>query len=415
MKLKLPLLPEFTMWESRKEVTPQVQEKRSLISGIGLQYGVLGAEQTTAISMQLSAVYAAVECISNALAALPFEPIRQLPNGTKEVDYTHSSYELLNIQPNKIQSRFTFIKTLVTNVLLQGNGYARIIRDNTGNPIELRLLNPYEVVMFISEDRSYTYYTHGKLKEPIPSEDMIHVLGFSYDGLRGVSVLSHAANATATATSADTQAKNFFNNGSNMSGIMQVNSALDDTQASEIKLGFRNALTSDGGGIMVIGGDMEFMPISVSSADAQLLETRKFSVLEIARFFGVSPVKLFDTSSTTYSNIENSQLAFLTDTVSIWCEKIENEFVRKFYRPSERVFLKPTFDVMALLRADMLTQSSYMAALFNVGGYTVNEVRKKVGNPVFENERANTPFVQSSMLPLDYDFTATSKQDNNTK
>lgn len=415
MKLKLPLLPEFTMWESRKEVTPQVQEKRSLISGIGLQYGVLGAEQTTAISMQLSAVYAAVECISNALAALPFEPIRQLPNGTKEVDYTHSSYELLNIQPNKIQSRFTFIKTLVTNVLLQGNGYARIIRDNTGNPIELRLLNPYEVVMFISEDRSYTYYTHGKLKEPIPSEDMIHVLGFSYDGLRGVSVLSHAANATATATSADTQAKNFFNNGSNMSGIMQVNSALDDTQASEIKLGFRNALTSDGGGIMVIGGDMEFMPISVSSADAQLLETRKFSVLEIARFFGVSPVKLFDTSSTTYSNIENSQLAFLTDTVSIWCEKIENEFVRKFYRPSERVFLKPTFDVMALLRADMLTQSSYMAALFNVGGYTVNEVRKKVGNPVFENERANTPFVQSSMLPLDYDFTATNKQDNNTK
>ena len=414
MKIKLPYLPQISLWESRKKVT-QAEDKRSLISGIGLQYGVLGAEQTTSVSMQLSAVYAAVECISNALAALPFEPVRQLPNGSKEIDYTHSSYELLNIQPNKIQSRFTFIKTLVTNILLQGNGYARIIRDNTGNPIELRLLNPYEVMMFISEDKSYTYYTHGKLKEPIASEDMIHILGFSYDGLRGISVLSHAANATATASSADKQAKNFFMNGSNMSGIMQVNSSLDDKQASDIKNGFRNALTADGGGIMVIGGDMEFMPISISSADAQLLETRKFSVLEIARFFGVSPTKLFDTSASTYSNIENSQLAFLTDTVSIWCEKIENEFIRKFYRPSERVFLKPTFDVMALLRADMLTQADYMSKLFMVGGYTTNEIRKKINNPVHESDRANTPFIQSSMLPIDYDFTATIKQDNNTK
>lgn len=415
MKIKLPYLPAIQLYESRDKVK-NLEKRGYVVNSTGMGYGnLLGKSQSTETSMQLSAVYAAVEAISNAMAALPFEPIRMLPDGSKEVDRKHSSYRLLNIAPNKLMSRFTFIKTLVVNVLLNGNGYIHIIRDGSGNPIELRLLNSPNVSMFITKDGSDVYYTYGKDKTIIQSDNMIHVLGFSYDGLQGISVLSHAGNSLSTASSADKQARNFFNNGSNMSGIMQVTSNLDDGQAEQIKSGFRQALSDDGGGIMVIGGDMEFMPISVSAADAQLLETRKFSVIEIARFFGISPVKLFDMSATTYSNIENAQLAFLTDTVSVWCEKIENEFARKLYRPSERNFLEPEFDITALLRADMVTNAEYLSKLFMTGAFTVNEIRKKVGNNVFDNDRANIPFIQSSCLPIDFDFKIKDTTDNKLK
>lgn len=411
MKIYLPnIFPE-----TRKASTEP--EKRSLLGGVSLTYGT-GTSQTVTQSMQLSAVYRAVECITDSIASLPLEPYKTLPNGSKEVVYSHSSYELLNKQPNRIQSRFTFIKTLITNVLLQGNGYARIIRDEKGNPTELRLLNPNEVTMYISDDFTSTYYAHKSSKAYIQSDDMIHILNFSYDGLRGISTLQHAAITTATATAADLQAKGFFAGGANLSGLLKVNSKLDDGQAAEIQAAWRKTLSGETGtpnGIVVIEGDLDFQPVSISPADAQMLESRQFSVLEIARFFGVPPVKLFDISATTYSNIEQSQLAFLTDTISPLLEKIECEINRKLYRPSERKYMNVQFDVSALIRTDMAAQAEYYNKMFMVGAYTINEIRKKVGNPVIDMEKANIPYIQSSMLDINTEFTPTSKQDNNSK
>lgn len=407
------ILPNFF---EKRNTQPQ-QEKRSLLGGVSLTYGT-GTSQTATQSMQLSAVYRAVECITDSVASMPFEVIKTLPDGSKEVDYSHSSYELLNKQPNKIQSRFTFIKTLVTNVLLNGNGYARIIRDSNGNAIELRLLNPTEVTMFISQDESTTYYSHKSSKNYIASEDMIHVLNFSYDGLRGVSTLQHAATTTSTATAADLQAKGFFAGGANLSGLLKVNSKLDDGQAAEIQAAWRKTLSGETGtpnGIVVIEGDMEFQPVSISPADAQMLESRQFSVLEIARFFGVSPIKLFDTTASTYSNVENAQLSFLTDTISPLVEKLENEFNRKLFRPSESKFMECRFDVAQLLRADLMTQADYYSKLFNIAGFTPNEIRKKLGNPTVNDSNADKLYIQSSLLPIDYDFKLKDNLDNKVK
>lgn len=200
-----------------------------------------------------------------------------------------------------------------------------------------------------------------------------------------------------------------------MNGVVTVNGKIDEDEALEIKQKIKDSVTSDGGGIAVMEGSMEFKPISISSADAQLLESRKFSVLEIARFFGVSPVKLFDIQATTFNNIENSQLAFLTDTIRVWAEKIENEFQRKLYRPSERKYIKPQFNTDALLRTDMLTQADFMNKTFMIGGWTVNEIRKKIGNPIYEHENANIPYVQSSMLNITKEPDFKNLTDNNNK
>lgn len=105
-------------------------------------------------------------------------------------------------------------------------------------------------------------------------------------------------------------------------------------------------------GVAVLEGNFTFEPITVNPSDAQLLETRQFNVVDICRFFGVSPVKAFDLSKSSYSTVEATELAFLTDTLSPLLEKIELEFERKLYKPNEKDSIDVRFDTAMLLRAD---------------------------------------------------------------
>lgn len=165
---------------------------------------------------------------------------------------------------------------------------------------------------------------------------------------------------------------------------------------------------------MVIEGDsMEFKPISINPADAQMLESRKFSVIEICRFFGVSPIKAFDTTASTYNNIEQANLSFLTDTLSPLIEKVENEFNRKLFRPSEKKIYSVQFNVDSLLRGDLAAQSEYFSKLFQIGVLTANDIRKKLNMAPIPG--GDIAFVQSSLLPIDAERTAVNKVDNQSK
>lgn len=413
MKITLPNLFGNTLVESK------VEKRDYITNSIGLGYSLSSTSSPTAIqSMQLSAVYRCVELISDSIASLPFEPIKRLTDGSTEKATEHVTYELLNLAPNRIQTRFTFIKTLIVNVLLNGNGYALIVRDANGNATALRLLPSNEVMTYTNKEKTELYYSHYSVKGNISSDDMIHVLNFSYDGVLGISTLTHAGNITSTARAADLHAKGFFSGGANLSGILKVQSKLDEGQAAEIQSAWRKTLNSDTGspnGIVVMEGDMDFQPISVSPAEAQMLESRQFSVIDIGRFFSVSPHKLYDTGSNSAGNVEQENLSFLTETLTPLITKIEGEFNRKLFRPSERKTLSVQFNIDDFLRGDLLTQADYYSKLFMIGGYTTNEIRKKVGNKPSAIPNANTPFIQSSMLPVDFDFRRKDTTDNKLK
>ena len=133
-------------------------------------------------------------------------------------------------------------------------------------------------------------------------------------------------------------------------------------------------------------------PAYIGPVDAQLLETRQFNVIDICRFFGVSPVKAFDLTNSSYSTVEATQLAFLTDTLAPLLEKIELEFERKLYKPSERRNIEVKFDTSALLRADKTSLAEYYNKLFQIGAVTVNEIRKALDLPAIDN--GDKSFVQ---------------------
>lgn len=361
-----------------------------------------GGNYTTSKALLLSTVYRCVEVISDSVAQLPLEPYKIDAQGYKLKFTSHPSYRLLNAEPNCRMTRFTFIKTLVVSTLLKGNGYAFIERDADGNARALHYI-PSDLVTIITPKAlgdNIAYSVTG-LSNVIEACNMIHILNFSYDGINGISTLAHAKNTLGLAADSESHAAGFFKGGANLAGILTVQSTLTSKQKQDLKTSWQTAFSPTTGqpnGVAVLEGNMDFKPITVNPEDAQLLETREFNVIDICRYFGVSPVKAFDLSKSSYSTVEATNLSFLTDTLSPLIEKIELEFERKLYKPSERDTIDVRFDTSRLLRADKQSLASYYNTLFNIGVVSCNEIRKEIDLPAVEGGDAH--FVQANLLEV---------------
>ena len=386
-------------WFGKKKQTEVVEERSSTFDY--LMYNT-GANYGTSKAMLLSTVYRCVEVISDSVAQLPLEPYKIDADGYRLKFTSHPSYRILNKEPNNRMTRFTFIKTLVVSTLLKGNGFAYIERDNKGNAIALHYI-PSELVTIIppSTIGENVMYNVTGLSNSVESCNMIHILNFSYDGITGISTLSHAKNTLGLAMDSESHASGFFIGGANLAGILTVQSTLTSKQKQDLKTSWQTAFSPTTGqpnGVAVLEGNMEFKPITVNPSDAQLLETREFNVIDICRFFGVSPVKAFDLSKSSYSTVEATNLSFLTDTLSPLLEKIELEFERKIYKPSEKESIDVRFDTSRLLRADKQSLANYYSTLFNIGVVSLNEIRKELD--LASVEGGDNHFVQVNLMEV---------------
>lgn len=335
-------------------------------------------------AMRLSAVYRAVELISDSIAMLPIYTMFEDKDGFKTRYNEHSASKLLNNQPNQLMTRYQFIKLLLIDVMLRGNAFAYIKRDDVGNAVELIYLNPNSVTINYNELTRVLNYRCNTIQGVVEPCNMIHLLKYSTDGINGISVLQNAKNTLALTSDTEKQASNFFKSGCALSGILKVQGQLSDMQKQQIKSSWNSAYNGEASGLAVIQGNMDYQQISVNAADAQLLESRLFNVSDIARFFGLSPVLLGDLSKSSYSTLEQSQLQFLSQTLQPYITMIEQEFSRKIFRPSE-INLSINIDEKALIMTDKAALSAYYVQLLQNGIMTTNEIRKELGLSAVEN------------------------------
>lgn len=402
----------FGFGNKRKE-QPKVEERGYF--GDYLSYNC-ATNYTTEKSMLLSTVYRCVEVISDSVAQLPLEPYRIDNQGYKIKFTSHPTYKLLNKEPNPRMTRFDFIKVMIVSTLLKGNGYAFIERDKQCNAQGLHFI-PAELVTIIrpkslKESVSYSIAGIGTVE----SCNMIHIKNFSYDGIEGVSTLRHARNTLGLSTDAEAHAAGFFKGGANLAGILKSTTNLNSQQKNDLKRSWQMAFSPATGtpnGVAVLEGNLSFEPITVNPTDAQLLETRQFNVVDICRFFGVSPVKAFDLTKSSYSTVEATNLSFLTETLSPLLEKIELEFERKLYKPSEKDSVDVRFDTATLLRADKQSLASYYQTLFNIGVVSPNDIRKQLDMEAIEG--GDNTFVQVNIQTLERAVSATPDNTNTIK
>lgn len=402
----------FGFGNKRKE-QPKVEERGYFADYLSYN---CATNYTTEKSMLLSTVYRCVEVISDSVAQLPLEPYKIDSQGYKIKFTSHPTYKLLNKEPNPRMTRFDFIKVMIVSTLLKGNGYAFIERDDKGNAQGLHFI-PAELVTIIRpkslrESVSYSIAGLGTVE----SCNMIHIKNFSYDGIEGVSTLRHARNTLGLSTDAEAHAAGFFKGGANLAGLLKSDTNLTAQQKNDLKRSWQMAFSPASGtpnGVAVLERNLSFEPITVNPTDAQLLETRQFNVVDICRFFGVSPVKAFDLSKSSYSTVEATNLSFLTETLSPLLEKIEEEFERKLYKPSEKDSIDVRFDTATLLRADKQSLANYYQTLFNIGVVSPNDIRKQLDLPAMEG--GDNTFVQVNIQTLERAVSSTPDNTNTIK
>ena len=375
---------DFRFWEKKTKPNPELEERNYGYSfGEALQFLEVQNRQK---AMNISAVYRAVEIISDSIAILPVHVKMMDENNCKTIHTQHPVEYLFSTNLEDNISRYQFMKLLLQSVMLKGNGFAYIQRANN-IPVALRYLEPTDVVIQYNKQKRELYYHVPNISSKrIETCDMIHLVKNSYDGINGVSVLSYANRSVQIAQSAENGALSFYSNGCNLAGILTVQGQLTDKQKQDIRSSWGQAYGNGGQGLAVLQGNMSYQPVQLSASDSQMLETRNYNVTDIARFFGISPVLLGDLSHSSYSTIEATQQQFLLHTLQPYITMIEEEFTRKLLKPSELVeHMSINLDETALLRTDKTAMASYYTQMLNSGVMCVNEVRKELGLGEIEN------------------------------
>lgn len=350
--------------------------------GMALNYSSYNGYQQNK-ALLLSAVYRCVECISDTVAQLPLKLYSVDARGYKIEDTGNELYDILTKQPNEKMTAFAMMKAAVISTVLTGNGYILIRRE--GKKVKDLVYIPSGLVNIVETPEKVEYQITG-FKQLVPASDMIHLKNISLDGVRGVSTLQYARITLGIASASENTANNFFKSGGAISGILSTPNPLSSKQKEDARQSWAAAYGSnnDKNGIAVLDGNWSFQELSISPADAQLLESRKFNVIDIARFFGVPPTKLFDNVGVNYNSLEMSQLAFLTDCIQPLLVKIEQEFECKLFNRGERGKYEVKFDTTMMLRTDKTSLANYYNTMFNMGVYSPNEIRKALDMTAIE-------------------------------
>ena len=330
--------------------------------------------------LHVATVYRCVDLLANKVANLRLQYMRK--KGEIFVEDTNSRlHYLLTVQPDSYLSAFDFWHQVVTYMLLRGNAYIVPIYDNlTMELSRLALCDP----TCVSHDTIRNAYkvtdTNAGINDTFDEDEIIHIKNYTRDGKVGISTITYAATTLSIANTGNRETLSRFENGGNVRGIVSNDTSVrgfGEYQDNELE---KAATVLDerfrgGQRIVSIPGQANFSPLSLSSTDMQFLETRKFTVREICRFFGVHPSFVFDDTSNNYKSAEMANAGFLSDTLNPILRKIENELHRKLVAPSLCCKRRFEFDRRELYACDLDSKVKYQTSTIAAGIYTVNDWR----------------------------------------
>ena len=251
-------------------------------------------------AMQMTAVYACVRILSEAIAGLPLHLYRYKDDGGKEKAVDHPLYLLLHDEPNPEMSSFVFRETLMTHLLLWGNAYAQIIRNGKGEVIALYPLMPNKMTVDRDSD-GHLYYKYMKSTDEaptmpnstviLPPSDVLHIPGLGFDGLVGYSPIAMAKNSIGMAIACEEYGARFFSNGAAPGGVLEHPGTVKEPQKIRDSWNKSFMGTPNSHRIAVLEEGMKYTPIGISPNEAQFLETRKFQIKQRCYCNGIPPAK----------------------------------------------------------------------------------------------------------------------------
>ena len=333
------------------------------------------------IALTLSAVYACVRVLSETFATLPFRMYRPKIGGGRVQVTDHWLYQLMAKRPNRFQTPFEFREMIQAHVVLRGNAFCEIIANGAGEIQELLPLHPDRIRIELLDNGSYRYKYTTPLGEIVyfRRDQIWHLRGLSSDGIVGLNPIELQRETIAAGIGAQSYGNRFFANDAKPSGgwIELPGKFADATARSNFRESWQSAQGSaNRHKVAVLEGGMKYHEVGINNRDSQFLESRQFSVSDVARMFRVPPHLIGDLSRSTNNNIEQQSLELATYTMTPWSERWESSIETNLLGDEE---LEVEYDFAALLRGDAKGRSEYYHNGIQDGWLTRNEARLAEG------------------------------------
>ena len=366
-----------------------------------------GKAVTAETAMALTAYWSCVRLIAQTIGTLPLELFNVGDDGSRTLAVDNDLYDLLHDQPNAEQTAVEFWEGIGACLAVWGNAYA--LKQRMGaRVVALDLLRPFWMSPLRRKDGSLVY----RYSDPVAgavdyeAEDIMHIRGFGFGDVVGLSPLAFNRNTIGLAIAIDEASGGIFRNGLRIAGWFRYkggNGVLTAPQREDAKKALIEPYSGseNAGRAGILPGDFEWVATAMNPDDAQLIESRRMSVEDVCRIFGVPPIMIGHSGQgqTMWgTGVDTIVLGFLTTTLRPYLHRIEAAIGRDLIGRAGRRRMRCAFDVEELIRGDNKGRAEVDQSLANTGIMTRNEIRAARGLP--PKPGGDTLTVQSALIPI---------------
>ncbi|MDD5037204.1 MAG: phage portal protein [Methylococcaceae bacterium] len=376
----------------------------SLIIGQPTAAGVNVSESS---ALNYAPIFTCVRILSETVAKVPFEFYERLPRGKRKAT-DHPLYAIIHDNANPEMSSYQFRETLQGHLCTWGNAYAEIQYNPDGNIEALWPLRPDRMVDIKRIDGNlwYQYRLPGQFGKDamLPAYRVLHISFMGFNGVSGYSPISLARDSIALGMAQQEYAARLFKNGARPGGILNIPEKV--SMNLDTKKLFKESFEEIHGGLSnqhrvgILEDGITFQEVGFPPETTQFLESRNFTAREMAAWFGIPAHKVgAKTESGTYANVEAQGIDFVSDILP-WYRRWETTYSLKLLGTEERRLYFAEFNLNGLMRGDSAARAAYQTAMFNIGKYSINELRDIDNENPVEDENADKHWIALNMAPI---------------
>lgn len=336
-----------------------------------------GERITNEGSLSNSNVYTCANILGGDIGKLPIQTFIKKNKSIEKVS-DHPVNYLLGIRPNKYMSPYIFKELMQVHLVIWGNAYANIEWDSRGYPIALWPLNPGKTKPRLDKEGNLWYITSlpsGEQKK-IPWYDVLHIKNLSKSGIEGMTPISVIREELGLQKSRSKFLSSFYANGTTTMGILKTPTAIGKEGKEKMRNEWQklNSGMSNANRVAILDAGLDYQEIGMPLADAQFLETSKFSILEVSKIYKIPPHKLGQLDRATFSNIENQSLEYVKNTIHPIVTNWEQEINFKLFTKSEQKSYYVKFNLASELRGDSESRGKFYKTMIEIGAFCINDV-----------------------------------------
>jgi len=344
-----------------------------------------GVAVTVDRALQVSTVFACASKLANGVSQVPWR-IYQEVDGRRKLATDHPLYRVIYRRPNAWQSSFEFRETIMFHLALALNAY--VFLNRVGSKREIREMIPIEPGRMEVKREGYKliYRVRGDngTYQEFPAESIWHIRGPSWNSFVGMDALKLAREAIGLSIALEEDQAEFHKNGAQTSGLLSVKPTMGKEKYEYLAKWLDQYAPGGERHLrpMILDQGAEFDPMRMTGVDAQTLESRKFEIEEICRFYGILPIMIGHSGdkNATFASAEQMFLNHVVHGLMPWYERIEHSGDINLLSDADLdAGYYTKFTPQALMRGAANDRANYYSKALGSGGskgwLTQNDVR----------------------------------------